>query len=83
VFSPFKLKAVRRTLIDAEVSRGVINQRVGRMKRLFKRAVAEELVPESVHRALLAVEGLKVGGSEARETDRIEPVPSGRTCRPR
>ena len=74
-FSPLKLKAVRQTLIDAEVSRGVINQRVGRMKRLFKWAVAEELVPESVHRALLAVEGLKAGRSGAKETDRIEPVP--------
>jgi integrase len=44
------------------------------MKRLFKWAVAEELVPESVYRALLTVEGLKAGRSEARETDRVAPV---------
>lgn len=73
-FSPLKLKAVRQSLIDAEISRGVINQRVGRMKRLFKWAVAEELVPEPVYRALLTVEGLKAGRTEARETDRIVPV---------
>jgi integrase len=74
-FSPLKLKAVRQSLIDEEVSRGVINQRVGRVKRLFKWAVAEELVPETVYRGLLAVDGLKAGRSEARETDRIAPVP--------
>lgn len=45
------------------------------MMRLFKWAVAEELVPEPVHPARLAVEGLKTGRSEAKETDRIEPVP--------
>jgi hypothetical protein len=36
--------------------------------------VAEELVPEPVYRALAAVEGLKAGRSEARETRRVEPV---------
>jgi integrase len=74
-FSPLKLKSVRQSLIDAGVSRGVINQRVGRMKRLFKWGTSEELVPESVYRGLLTVEGLKAGRSEARETDRVEPVP--------
>jgi integrase len=74
-FSPLKLKAVRQSLVDTSISRGVINQRVGRIKRLFKWAVAEELVPETVYRGLLAVEGLKVGRSEARETERITPVP--------
>lgn len=43
--SPLKLKAVRQLLIDTGVSRGVINQRVGRVKRLFKWGVAEKLVP--------------------------------------
>jgi hypothetical protein len=43
-FSPLKLKALRQHLIDAEISRGVINQRFGRIKRMFKWAVAEELV---------------------------------------
>ncbi len=76
-FSPLKLKAVRQSLIDAGVSRGVINQRVGRVKRLFKWGVAEELVPEPVHRGLLAVEGLKAGRSEARELSPVEPVSDG------
>jgi integrase len=76
-FSPLKLKAVRQQMIDADVSRGVINQRVGRIKRMYKWAVAEELVPESTHRALAAVEGLKAGRSEARETPPVKPVPDG------
>ncbi len=76
-FSPLKLKAVRQSLIDAGVSRGVINQRVGRVKRLFKWAVAEELVPESVYRALTAIDGLKAGRSEARETKPVGPVLDG------
>lgn len=76
-FSPLKLKAIRQSLIDAGVSRGVINQRVGRIKRLFKWAVAEELVAESVYRSLLAVEGLKAGRSTAKETPRVTPVPDG------
>jgi integrase len=74
-FSPLKLKAVRQSLIDDGISRGVINQRIGRIKRLFKWALGEELVPEPTYRALVAVEGLKAGRFEARETHRIEPVP--------
>ena len=73
-FSPLKLKAVRQRMIDAGLSRGVINQRVGRIKRVFKWGVSEELVPESVYRALLAVDGLKAGRSGARETAPVRPV---------
>ena len=74
-FSPLKLKAVRQSLVDSSVSRGVINQRIGRIKRMFKWAVAEELIAESVYRALLTVDGLKAGRSTAREPDRVQPVP--------
>jgi hypothetical protein len=41
-----------------ELSRGVINQRVGRVVRMFKWAVGEELVPVEVSQALKAVPGL-------------------------
>src|SRR5581483_3885458 len=34
-FSPLKLKAVRQSMIDAGLSRGVINQRIGRAVRMF------------------------------------------------
>ena len=44
-FGPKALQAVRQSMIDAGLSRGVINQRVGRIRRVFKRAAADELIP--------------------------------------
>jgi integrase len=56
------------------LSRGLINQRIGRIVRAFKWGVGEELVPESVWRALTTVRGLEKGRSPARETEEIKPV---------
>jgi integrase len=74
-FSPLRLKAVRQAMIDAGLSRTTINQRVGRIVRLFKWAASEELVPAAVYQALKTVSGLPKGRSEARERDPIKPVP--------
>ena len=52
-FGPLALKAVRQAMIDAGLARTTINQRVGRIVRLFKWAVENELVPPAVHQALL------------------------------
>jgi integrase len=83
-FGPLALKAIRQLMIDGydhpeygpqpALSRGVINQRIGRIVRAFKWAVAEELVEESTWRALTAVKGLEKGRSKARETEPVEPV---------
>ncbi len=73
-FGPLALKALRQKMIDSALCRGVSNQRIGRIRRLFKWAVAEELIPESVHRALLTVSGLQRGRSEAKETEPVKPV---------
>jgi integrase len=83
-FSPLKLKAVRQLMVDGykhpryglqlALSRGVINQRVGRIVRMFKWAVTEELIPETVHRAIDAVPGLERGRCNARETEPVKPV---------
>ena len=35
-FGPRKLKAVRQHMLDADLSRGVINQRINRIKRIIK-----------------------------------------------
>ena len=74
-FGPKSLKAVRQHMIYQGISRGVVNHRVGRIKRVFKWAVAEELIPPSVHSALQAVTGLRYGRTEARETEPVKPVP--------
>src|SRR5262249_52784747 len=46
---------------EKALSRKTINQRIGHILRVFKWGVAEELVPETVHRALTAVPGLQRG----------------------
>jgi hypothetical protein len=60
-FTPQALKAVRQKMLDADRSRGVVNQRIGRLKRLFKWAVAEGLVPVAVHQQLYCVAGIPKG----------------------
>jgi integrase len=56
-------------------ARTVINRRVGRIIRLFKWAVGEELVNALVQQALKAVAGLQKGRCDARETEPVRPVP--------
>lgn len=74
-FGPKQLKAVRQLMIDQELSRKTINNHIGRIKRMFKWGVAEELVPATVFHSLQAVCGLRWGRSEAQETEPVKPVP--------
>jgi integrase len=73
-FGPLALKAVRQSMIDADLCRNVVNQRIGRIKRLFKWAVSEELVPTAVYAAVATVAGLAKGRSSAREREPVRPV---------
>jgi integrase len=73
-FGPVALKAVRGAMVEAGICRSEINRRVGRIVRLFKWAVSEELVPASVHEALRTVTGLRRGRSDVRESDPVTPV---------
>lgn len=73
-FGPTALKVVRQKMITDGLSRKIINQRIGRVKRMFKWGAASELVPASIPQALSMVEGLKLGRSDARETAPILPV---------
>lgn len=74
-FSPLRLKAVRQRMIASGLCRTVINQRVGRIVRMFRWSVSEELVPETVYRALTSVRGLEKGRCDAREGEPVRPVP--------
>jgi len=68
-------KAVwKEKIIRIGLARGVVNQQISRIRRLFKWAVSEQLVPETVYRGLLTVTGLQRGRTEARETQPIRPV---------
>lgn len=84
-FGPLALKACRQCMIEKDWSRLYINRQVQRLCRLFKFAVAEELLPEivadrngnqrHVYLALKAVEGLRRGQAGSRETHEVRPVP--------
>jgi len=74
-FSPLKLKAVQQAMVAAGLARTTINQRVGRIVRMFKWAASEELVPAAVYQSLRTVSGFQKGRSGAREPAPIGPVP--------
>lgn len=73
-FGPLKLKAVREHLVEKKYCRTEVNKRTGRLKRVFKWAVSEELILPSVHEALSTVTGLKFGRTSARESEPVKPV---------
>jgi len=74
-FGPLAFKSIRKAMIDAGLSRRVINQRMGIIRRVFKWAASEELVPADTYHGLLSVDGLRYGRSGAREADKVTPVP--------
>ena len=57
-----------------DLSRSVINNRVNRIKRVFKWAVSEELIPTRIYEGLRTVAGLRYGRTTARETEPVKPV---------
>jgi len=74
-FGPKALKDVRQAMIDSGRSRKSINKDVSRIKRMFRWAVEEELLPAGIHERLRAVQGLGKGQTAARETEKVAPVP--------
>jgi len=74
-FGPRALKAVRSVMIDHGWSRKYINKQVGRIVRMFKWGVSEEIVGPSVHQALATVSGLRQGRTAAPDHKPVEPVP--------
>jgi integrase len=74
-FGPKSLAIVRQHMVGVQkLARTEVNKRIGRIKRAFKWAVAEELVEPSVFHGLQALAGLRYGRSEARETEPVKPV---------
>ena len=73
-FGPKALKAVRQSMIEADLCRRQINTRVNRIRRVFQWAVSEELVPPSVIEGLRTVAGLRKGRTTARESKPVKPV---------
>jgi integrase len=69
-FGPLRLKAVRQKLIEEGWKRTTINSTIGKVRRMFRWGVEQEIVPPSVFHGLQAIVGLRKGRSEA-----IEPAP--------
>jgi integrase len=89
-FGPLALKAFRSQLIRAHEmknpatgqavavagwSRTYANRQIKRACQIFQFGVENELVEPVVHQRLVVVKSLEAGRSEARETDRVKPVP--------
>ena len=81
-FSCKKLKVVRDRMVRGDPTvaerrgwcRTLTNQATGRIRRMFKWLVSEELVPVSVHAALCTLPPLKRGRTDARESKPTRPV---------
>jgi len=73
-FTPDKLKLVRDSYIRQGLCRNEVNRRVNHVRRLFKWAVAESLVPPSVWHGLQCVAPLKRGRCGVRESKAVRPV---------
>lgn len=58
-------------MVDAGHTRGTINQNVSRIKRMFRWAASEQLIPESVYSSLATVDGLRRGKTKAVEAPEI------------
>ena len=73
-FGPKSLKSVRDRMVERGWTRKYINKQVGRLVRMFKWGVAEELVPPATHQALATVPGLKKGRTIAPDRAPVQPV---------
>ena len=74
-FGPIRLKQVRDAMVDAGIVRKSVNRRIGRIKRMFKWGVENELISGEVLAAVTAIAGLRYGRSAATEKDPVMPVP--------
>ncbi len=73
-YTPMKLREVRDEMIRRGFVRTSINQRIGRVRRMFRWAVAEGHVPADVFTGLQALAGLRAGRSAAAESEPVKPV---------
>jgi integrase len=73
-FKAKKLKELREHWITIGWSRRYINEQVARLKRMFKWAVSEEMVPTDVYQSLSSVDGLRAGKCKAHDNPPVVPV---------
>jgi hypothetical protein len=71
---PRKLAEVQADMIEQDRARQYINKAMGIIRRCFKWAVSQELVPPSVYQALLTLPPLMAGRTRAREKPPVQPA---------
>jgi integrase len=75
-FSPRSAMAVRERMItERNWCRRHVNQQMGRIKSILKWGVQQELVPPDVYGRVNAVQELRRGRCQARESLPVKPVP--------
>ncbi len=74
-FGSRDLRLLQAEFAKSGLSRGEVNRRVQRVRRMFKWAVAEQIVPPDLHHALCAVEHLQRGELGVKEGRKVQPVP--------
>jgi integrase len=81
-FGPLEFKAVREHLLNAtdalgkpkNLSRSYINTQMKRVRRIFRWAASEAMIPASIYQNLASVDPLKRGRCNAPETIPVKPV---------
>jgi integrase len=73
-FGPLALKACRARMVRKGWCRTYINSQVDRVRRMFRWAAEEELLPGSVYDSLAKLTSLRKGKCQARESERVQPV---------
>jgi integrase len=73
-FGPLALQAVREAMIGKGWCRKHINKQVDRVKRCFKWATRQQMIPGGVYEALRCVDGLKRGRTTAPEGRKVKPI---------
>jgi integrase len=83
-FGPLAFKAVRELMVKGydhpkygpqqPLCRTLVNARAKRIRRCFKWAVENELIPPAIAHGLSTVQALKRGRTDARESDPVMPV---------
>jgi integrase len=67
-------RVTKQKLLRIGLCRGVINQRIHKIRRAFRWACSEELIDAKVYTRLATLEGLRAGRSEARESNPVRSV---------
>jgi len=72
---PLAVKAIRKEMVENGWSRKYVNKSVGRIRKVFRHAVENELIEPAVLQRLQAISPLLVGRTEAPDYAPRKPVP--------